>query len=201
MLHVLANPEATPPHTGFGYSIDVGSDLDGDGFPELVVGAPQSKAGGTLGGLPSGATFVYSFVPGLADYGTGTAGCAGAQFMNASDVPFLGNAAFALRCTKAPLMGVGLAMVGDVKDAAGSDPFGLGILLHVDLLAAGEIYTFDLTSDAAGVGTAAAPIPVSPLLVGNTYYAQELWRWDPGIYTLGPFGLSTSNGLTIVLQP
>jgi hypothetical protein len=200
LLHVLANPETSPSYTGFGISIDGGFDTNGDGYPELVVGAPYSKAGGTPGGQASGATFVYSFVPGLADYGIGTPGCTGPESMNAIGTPSVGNAQFTLRCNHAPANTTGLGIVCDAQDSAGSDPFGLGFILHLDLFSAVELLTFDLASDAAGVGTAAAAIPQSPFLAGKTYYAQTLWRWDPGICLPSTFGISSSNGLAITIQ-
>mgnify|MGYP003693600759 CR=1 FL=1 len=45
LLHVLANPESSPAYTAFGSSIDGGFDTNGDGYPELIVGAPASKMG------------------------------------------------------------------------------------------------------------------------------------------------------------
>ena len=120
--------------------------------------------------------------------------------MNALGTPIVGNAQFKLRCNHGPANATGLGIVCDAQDSAGSDPFGLGFILHLDLFTAVEILTFDLVSDAAGVGTAAAPIPQNPFLAGKTYYAQTLWRWDPGICLPSTFGISSSNGLAITIQ-
>ena len=86
-------------------------------------------------------------------------------------------AAFALICDKAPAASLGLAIVADAQDASGSDPFGLGVLLHVDLTAATLVLPLDIASDASGNATVVCPIPNSPALAGQSFYGMALWAW------------------------
>ncbi len=135
---------------------------------------------------------------GLANYGSGTPGCDGPQRMDASEAPKQSAATFTLLCDRVPPSTLGLGLVTDLQDLAGSDPFGIDVRLHVDLLAATELIPLDMFSDAAGNGAVSVPIPNDPLLVGRTYFAQSLWAW----LSCAPsaFGLSASDGLEIVVQ-
>ena len=92
-----------------------------------------------------------------------------------------------------------LGILADAQDLAGSDPFGIGVLIHVDLFTAVEVVTVDFVSDGAGNGLAAVPIPNNPFLIGKTYYAMALWAWSS--CSLPPFNLSTSRGLALSLLP
>lgn len=136
---------------------------------------------------------------GLTNFGTGTAGCAGLQTMDASPTPKVGQSAFTLQCSHGPAHALGLCLVGNAVNASGIDSFGLGILLHVDPFASTELFGLDLFSDGAGLGSAAAPIPPDPALAGLTYAAQAVWAW-PTVCGASPFGLSSSDGLSIVIQ-
>ena len=80
-------------------------------------------------------------------FGTGTAGCAGTQTLDVNHAPVINNPSFAITCDNAPPSSLGLGIVADAQDLTGSDPFFIGVLLHVDLLAATEILTFDFISD------------------------------------------------------
>lgn len=134
-------------------------------------------------------------------YGIGTPGCNGAHHVCANSAPAIGNAGFALVCDKAPASSLGLCLVANAQDVSGSDPFGLGVLLHVNLFAATEVQSLDFVSDAAGTGTAAAAIPNNAFLVGLHYFAQALWVWPPQTCAPSTFGLSTSDGLDIGITP
>ncbi len=135
---------------------------------------------------------------GLANYGSGTPGCEGPQRMDANEAPKQNASTFVLLTDRVPPSTLGLGLVTDLQDLAGSDPFGIDVQLHVDLLAATELIPLDMLSDAAGHGSVSVPIPNDPLLVGRTYYAQSLWAWLS--CTPSAFGLSTSDGLEIVVQ-
>ncbi|MBL8696421.1 MAG: right-handed parallel beta-helix repeat-containing protein, partial [Planctomycetes bacterium] len=126
-------------------------------------------------------------------YGTGTPGCNGPQTMRAFGSPTIGNAGFQLRSDRSPASTLGLGMATTFPDVAGSDPFTIGALLHVDLFFSPEIYTLDFFSDPAGLGIAPVPLPNVPALIGSVYHAQTLWAW--GTCSLPPFGISTSGGL------
>jgi hypothetical protein len=54
----LGNPDGTP-DAGFGWSICVVADADGDGYPEVAIGAPFTEDGGSY----AGRVFVYSGGP------------------------------------------------------------------------------------------------------------------------------------------
>ncbi len=142
----------------------------------------------------------FHYTAGLAAFGAGTPGCTGAEVMGATTCPRVDTPAFALTCSNAPPGTLGLALVADAADVAGSDPFGLGVVLHVDLFGALEILALDFPVDASGKATAPAPISAAPGLVGKTYYAQGLFAWSgPCVPSL--YGLSTSNGLALTIQP
>lgn len=137
---------------------------------------------------------------GLTKYGVGTAGCDGSHDLNGNASPKVGSPYFALVATNAPPVSLGLGVVTDSQDLLGSDPFGIGVTLYVDFFAATEVLSLDFVSDSTGHATAAAPVPNSPLLVGKSYYGQAIfvWIWP---CVLPPLNLSSSNGLTITLQP
>jgi hypothetical protein len=111
----------------------------------------------------------------------------------------IGSPAFRFSCTNAPPSSLGLGIVTDSKDLGGSDPFGIGVLMHVDFIFATEILPFDFYSDGTGYSeTANINIPNNPLLVGKSFYAMALWAWTT--CSLPPNHLSTSRGLELVLQ-
>jgi hypothetical protein len=144
----------------------------------------------------------YNFVApvGLTSYGTGTPGCNGAHTLTGNKTPRIGTSDFQLRCDNTPLSTLGIAIVTNVPDFAGSDPFGINVLLHVDLIFATEVYPVDFYSTAAGNGAAPLPVPFVPQVIGLTYYAMGLWVWAPGCPAVQPNNLSTTKGLSLTLQ-
>lgn len=138
---------------------------------------------------------------GLANYGTGTPGCSGYERMDALATPKVGQATFGLSTYSAPPLALGVGIVSNLQDLAGSDPFFVGALLHVAFAGATELYAVDMLSNANGLAQVAIPLPNSAALAGKQYFAQSLWAW-PGAYcTLPPYQLSTSDGLSFVIQP
>lgn len=127
--------------------------------------------------------------------GLGSAGCSGFHTLSLASCAFLGNPAFTLLCNNAPPSSLGLLMVGDVGNPAGSDAFGMGILIHVNPTLSTEFLTFDMPSDNLGSGATTVALPNHPQLVGKSYVAQALWYWS-GPCTPSAFGLSSSRGLT-----
>ena len=89
--------------------------------------------------------------------------------------------------------------MGTVADLAGSDPLGLGALLHVALPPAGGVASFALASGPEGTATQALPIPNNPGLAGKTLFAQALWSWPPSC-PLPPVQLSSSRGLSMAVD-
>lgn len=186
----------------FGLSLALSGDL-------LVAGAPAEDSNATgINGVQSnnsatsaGAAYIYDLglKPGTSSYGTGTPGCAGTQTLDVTHAPMIGSPAFRFSCTNAPPSSLGLGIVTDSKDLGGSDPFGIGVLMHVDFIFATEILPFDFYSDGTGYSeTANINIPNNPLLVGKSFYAMALWAWTT--CSLPPNHLSTSRGLELVLQ-
>jgi hypothetical protein len=103
-----------------------------------------------------------------------------------------------LTCDNAPPFALGLGLVTDSQDLAGSDPFGLGVILHCDFIFKTEIVALDFYSDGSGYSeTAGATIPNNPALVGNTFFAFALWSWTS--CSLPPTNLSSSMGLAMTL--
>jgi hypothetical protein len=171
---------------------------------ELVLSSSvfeASNASGVNGNqannsLASGAAYLFDLGLGLglSPYGTGTPGCAGPQVLGATHAPLIGSPAFALTCSNAPPSSLGFGVLATAPDLFGSDPFGLGVLLHIDPLSS-ALLTLPFSSDALGNAIAPAPIPNNPNLIGQTLYAQVLWSWTT--CPLPPFNLSTSNGLAL----
>ncbi|MBL8695156.1 MAG: beta-propeller fold lactonase family protein [Planctomycetes bacterium] len=129
--------------------------------------------------------------PHVVTYGASTAGCAGPLAIGVNSQPFLGNATFALTCTNTPASTLGLGLVGNVQDLAGTAV--AGIALHVSLLST-EILVLDTFSDSSGFGVCPAPLPTTSALAGLTYCAQILW-----IDGCAPQGLSASNAAAMTL--
>lgn len=164
-----------------------------DGSAQAAIAAPARGQGGFAPQRDGSAQAIVAgdgmdSVP----IGAGSAGCDGAEWLSAATKPLLGTT-LVLVCDHAPASSMGIALIADAVDAAGSDPFGLGFVLHLDLESATEIYDFEMRSDSTGLGSVSIEIPNDPRLVGATYFAQALWIW--GECTLGGFGISSSNAL------
>jgi hypothetical protein len=176
-------------------------------FSAGAVGEGATLASGPLisaGGSSGETTYVFEIpfggISGLANYGTGTPGCDGPQIMGASSPASPGNPNFRLTTTSCPPSSLGLGLVANVADPVGFDTLSLGFLFHLDLFLSTELVPLDLVSNTFGYGLTQAAIPISPVIVGNTYYAQSIWVWS-GCSTSSPYGFSSSNGLAIVIQP
>ena len=183
----------------FGYSVAVSGDT-------VVVGASRedSNATGVNGNqadnssINAGAAYTFDLDnnPGTSSYGTGTPGCAGAHTLDVTHAPMIGSPQFGITCNNAPLSSTGIGALATGQDLLGSDPFGLGVLLHVDPLSA-DFFLMPMSSNALGNGLATLPIPNDPGLVGQTLYVQVVWAWTS--CSLPPLGLSSSKGLALTL--
>ena len=181
----------------FGNAVATSGDL-------VVVGAPLEDSNATgvngdqadNGASNSGAAYVFDLDnnPGAVIYGLGTPGCAGTQILDVTHPPMIGSPQFGITCSNAPPSSAGFGVLSTGQNLFGSDPFGLGVLLHIDPLAPG-LLTIPFSSDPLGNGIAPAPIPNQASLVGKTLYAQALWVWTS--CSLPPFGFSTSRGLAL----
>jgi hypothetical protein len=108
--------------------------------------------------------------------------------------------ACALLASKAPPASTGLLLLSTVQDLPGSDPFGVGLSLHVAFVPWAAVAAADLTSDAFGAASYTIPIPNDPGLAGFTAYFQAVWLWPSAACPLPPYQLSASNGLAFTIQ-
>ncbi|MBI3817272.1 MAG: FG-GAP repeat protein [Planctomycetes bacterium] len=186
-------------NSGDGSGIAIGGlgDVNNNGTNDIIIGGPTSKSGGT----GSGVFQVYDLKPaGVSYYGIGTPGCHGAQTLKTQGAAQINNINFGFHCDKTPANALGVLLITDSQDLAGGDPFGLGILLHVDFFQALEVYSFDTFSDAAGYGGAVTPIPNNPAIAGNTYYGQTLWlETDCLLQPNNVYNLSASAAVKFVI--
>jgi hypothetical protein len=169
------------------------ADFDADGLLDLAATHRQfPEARVYLGQRPAPA--------GTLAYGSGTQGCGGGHGLTASGAPHVGDAGFALISTNAPPAAAGFRLLAGAQDLQGSDPFGLGILLHVDPFGPFLLAHLAFASDAQGQGISPLPIPAMPSLAGATVYSQAVWVWT-GPCQPTPLWLSSSAGLTLTLLP
>ncbi len=170
------------------------ADLDSDGRLDVAVPSYSTHDVSVLlnAALPHAGT---------AAFGAGTSGCSGRLGIAAASFPKVGNARFGFATTNAPRLALGLGLVTDAQDLAGSDPFGLGLLLHVSF-AAKEVFGLDARSDPSGTGFVAAPIPNTPALAGQSFFAQTIWV-EPAGFACSPAvaSLVSSRGLSLTIQP
>jgi hypothetical protein len=175
----------------------------------IAVGASSEDSNGTgvngdqsnNGASSAGAAYPFDLDASLGTslYGTGTPGCAGTETLGVNHAPMINAPSFVITCDNAPPSSLGLGIVADAQDLTGSDPFAIGVLLHVNLFTATEVLTFDFVSDGLGYGaTVNTGIPNSAALIGKTYYVMALWFWTS--CSLPPNNLSTSRGLALTIQ-
>lgn len=178
----------------FGIALAAVGDLNGDNVPDAIVGAPGAGEYGTV--------FAMTLMPyGTYTYGEGTRGCHGTNLALVNSVPRIDNPFFAFTGNRAPERSLGLCLVSDVQDYDGSDPLNLGIRMYVGVLPPASVVKLDASTDLDGYGVAAFPIPNDPNMVRLVFHAQLFWLWPATECNPSPFGLSSSNGVTIAIQP
>ncbi len=178
----------------YGAALAALGDVDGDGVGDWIAGAASND----LNGPSAGHVEVWRSTPtGLSAFGIGTIGCLGPEVVWGNVTPKVDTPNFRISLTKGPASSLSLGIVADVDLVFGQDPFGIGVILHVDLLTSTEIVTFDLPTDAAGRSQAPLPIPNNALLHGRSFYAQTISAWPATQCTPSPYGLSSSQGLRI----
>lgn len=164
-------------------------DVDGDGRVELVAVGPGQLHVARGAPLPTG----------LAGYGIGTSACGGTMGLSGNRVPRFGTSGFRVQCTNAPRSAIGLLLAG-TKVAAGWDPLGLGLRLHL-----GWQWPIGvLHSDDQGIASRALAMPVSPWTIGWRLHLQSVWAAEAGLgdtCSSAQFELASSRGLTITIQP
>jgi hypothetical protein len=106
---------------------------------------------------------------------------------------------FALTCVNGPPSTAGVALIGNVADRPGSDGLGLGVLLHVDVLASTRLASLPFAGDSQGFARAEIDIPNEPLLAGRQFFCAGVWPWTT--CPLPPQGYSSSRGLALTILP
>jgi hypothetical protein len=169
--------------TGFGSSVASAGDVNGDGFDDVLVGAPTYDHGQ----LNEGAAFLYFGGPPVAAamvYGQGKSAANGPATLTSPTRPILGSG-----CDL--VISGGLAAWGPVLVFAGSKPSDFAFdqgTIHVQPLSVAVL-------PALGVGgQLELPIRIdsNPALVGQTVFFQAAFM-DP--ITPGKFHMATTNGL------
>lgn len=135
---------------------------------------------------------------GVSGYGSGTPGCAGPQTLLCESSLRSAPGNFTLECNHAPPNALGLILVSDQQDLAGSDPFYLGILLHVGMFTT-NLSGLDIVSTNMDTASVTLSLPDLTSIIGSTFYAQAVWLWPPATCTPSPFGLSSSSALSITV--
>jgi len=174
------------------------SDVDHDARPDLFVASPSPID--EVAVLRNRTETPFS----IQSYGMGTPGCAGQIGLNANAEPSIGDAAFGVNVANAPPSALGVLLIADTQDAAGTDYFGIGLDFHVNLATAATLLTTNASSDANGVGFVGLPIPNAPILVGIALDLQTLWVELPskglGCST-ALLNLVSSRGLKVIFVP
>jgi hypothetical protein len=179
--------------TGTGLEL---ADFDADGDIDLLL---SSDGGVNANFLANMAAPVSGFLA----FGSGTPGCWGTLGLAAGGAPSVGNAQFKVLATGAPPNALGLLLLGNGADLAGSDPLGVGCVFHVDLLASTLLLGFNALDDDGGCAAAAVPVPNIPALLGGQFAVQMIgvesggsgWRCSAS-----PFGLVSSRGAILTIQ-
>lgn len=157
-----------------------GADLDGDGIPELFLGAPGDGAAGTVWVWWNDTCSPAASLP----YGTGLAGTHGVPGLTALTEPVLGDLLSLSLSNSAPGATSAWLLLGVVPLAA---PFKQGTLLVDPLL------TLGLPLPAGGT-VLDLPLAADETLCGVSVFSQLVLA-DPG----APAGLALSPGLELVL--
>lgn len=152
---------------------------------------------------------VFKIVPsaaqttGIVSYGAGTPGCYGPHVLTASCPPTLNNPVFQVTCSNTLPGALGLGIVSTGSLPTGSDPFGVGVEVLVDMTTPGAWFPFFVPSPpstfAPVPATVVMAIPNLPSLIGITVFVQEFWTWTQ--CTPSPVGASSSSGLALTFQP
>lgn len=165
-------------------------DLESDGRTDLAFAIGSDQIATVRNATPAYA--------GLQVYGDGTWNCRGRIATYANSAPRVGNQGFALLVDGAPPAALGFLLQGGPQDVAGSDPFGVGLRLHIGF---GLLISDVILSDPLGHARRALPLPNDPSLAGFELFAQSMWLTQPGAScTAATIDAVSSRGLGIVVQ-
>jgi trimeric autotransporter adhesin len=185
-------PQIAPP----GGTVSFGAAVS----PTLTIGPASGSDAGVYDLLASNACGSASsnaaplaVIPGLATYGTATAGCAGLPWIGALSAPQVGNAAFFLGAANLPPGQQGLCAVSGAP---------LGTPLWLDGLAAWidpsspALFFIPAATDAGGFCIVPAALPPDPGLIGATGFVQMAMP-----DACAPGGLAATNALAVTIVP
>ena len=182
----------------FGWSVSGAGDVDGDGFDDVVVGAPHDDNNGTDSGSATVLTLGYIPAATFTTFGAGCPGPAGTPSLAAEpgSLPVLGQT-LQLRLGQLPTAATLLIGILGL-----SDQLAFGLPLPHDLSAQGMpgcslLVAADATYVLLGGGADVIwdlPIPVDPALGGLQLYMQA-FVVDPPANSLGATVTNGGSGL------
>jgi glucose/arabinose dehydrogenase len=138
-------------------------------------------------------------IPGVGHFGAGTGGCQGVHFLTAMTPARIGMNSFYMRASNAPPRTMGLGFLG-TANMPPIDALGLGFDLLIDFANCTDVILYNMPVDENGVAYAVFEIPNNPAVVGATYYAQSIFYWADQCPDKLPMGISSTDGLTFVVQ-
>lgn len=187
-------------YAGNGWGKSQLADMNGDGWMDLVRVRYGEVATYDLPQVSVNLRVGTAFV-GSSNYGAGSSSCRGALGLAANQTPSIGTPDFALLASEVPAGAPGFGYMASGADFVGTDPLGLGLPLHLDLLS-GPLFAIVPSNEGLGIGRVPLPIPDAPNLINEVLYAQTFWLAPaPQACWSGLFGLQSSRGLRLVIQP
>lgn len=195
---IVTNLPTTPWQTGYlvGSALAVLDDFSGDGYPEIVIGAPSVTT------AQPGRIQCYTLRPsGLSVFGNGCPQSNGTVARIATTGSAFPNAAFNVNLSKVPPAATAALVVGLSNTQFGSIPLpwqvdpvlAPGCFLHCSIDWCLPTVT---TSATLGVGGAVIVLPVPQGTSGLTFYAQWGIVNPPGAPTLA----SVTRALAVTIQ-
>ena len=195
---VLMRLEGQNEDDRFGNGVAGGGNLNGDFFPDVLVGAPETDYFGTTSAVKAGYAATYLTRVSLAKLGTAVPGSGNIAPIigTAGDIPRLGNSSFRIEVTRA----MGGAPVLIAASTAKAVTMLEGLTLYGDFLTPSAVWTWSMLASgipailANGTATLAVPIPQDATLLGLQTYWQG-FVLDPGSPL--PIGVSHTRGLEV----
>ncbi|MCA9323217.1 MAG: hypothetical protein KDB53_20945, partial [Planctomycetes bacterium] len=173
-------------------------DLDGNGLADLVIGMDNGGPGVTANEVY---VLLTSGLRGVESFGVGTSGCFGPVRLFATAPATVGNQTFAFVSDSAPPGGFGYLLVAGVaaRVNAGVDPFGIGLVFHLDVANQPLFQITPIAADSAGVCVLPSAVGNVPSLAGFRFECQALWYF--GACLPASLGYASSNGLEVRILP
>ncbi|MFN0207097.1 MAG: alpha/beta hydrolase [Planctomycetota bacterium] len=136
----------------------------------------------------------------ISNFGFGTPGCFGYEYLLSNEAASLGNINFRIQGYLGLANSLGALIISTAKYDTILDPFAIGLRLSLDFNSP-ELIAMDVNLDNAGNFTLNVAVPPNPVLSGQTFYAQAITSWNgPGAPVgCNPslFKLSSTNLLRI----